>query len=468
MTPIDILRKTCAAIDLIIAAAENHGDLFPSILTLSGEGLPDDRPPAIEGQREHDRAWQGANLMHDHVLLRAMYDLGPRVNRESYEGAANRYLLTFAHQCTDTPTGLFPWGEHAYWHLTEQRVGDSKDNDPPVPIHDHLRQAPPWLWERLWEYNSECVEQFCAGLEWHWTTSQDGNYNRHAPILGGERIGHTKRSCDFPRHSGFYICDLCFAYAKTGRNDYRQQIDKLHDYWWERRWDNDTLASESRTPRNDTKHYKVMQTGQTLSLAVSLLEAADLIQTVAADLADTMRQRANAYLTGALSMPHDLDKGVVAQSVKQRSGDIVSKNTIWGGVYGNSAAATTGLTALRAAILTDRRDMLVFAMAIATLYEKKPIPKRRKVRARDAAQALQLLTNLFDLTSQQRWADAADRLARQVMEQLFDHPLPRCATGSRWYENQLGTTYLLHALARYALLVDRDLPSTIEPDYTDR
>ena len=93
----------------------------------------------------------------------------------------------FATHCTDTVTGLFPWGEHAYWHLVEDRVGDSHrlalpDKEPGTTLHDHLRQAPVWLWEKLHEFNPRCVERFAEGLDYHYKDGEPREYIRHAHI----------------------------------------------------------------------------------------------------------------------------------------------------------------------------------------------------------------------------------------------------------------------------------------------
>ena len=68
-----------------------------------------------------------------------------------YAVAADSYLQRFATHCTDTCSGLFPWGEHALWDLKRDCLGNSRHlrnpDDIGGAIHDHLRQAPLWLWD---------------------------------------------------------------------------------------------------------------------------------------------------------------------------------------------------------------------------------------------------------------------------------------------------------------------------------
>ena len=123
--------------------------------------------------------------------------------------------------CAATPSGIFPWGEHAYWDLREDQVGDSARLARPErayePIHDHLRQAPLWLLEKLHAFNPACVQDFAVGLDNHWTDGEGWEYIRHAYIMHeGRRHPRGGRSCDFPRHGGFYILDWAYAWMCGG------------------------------------------------------------------------------------------------------------------------------------------------------------------------------------------------------------------------------------------------------------
>ncbi|MGH2367600.1 MAG: hypothetical protein ACRDI2_05325, partial [Chloroflexota bacterium] len=314
--PKGILDKVGVAIDAIVHAGRPYGGLFPSLLDRRTGEMLETLPPAIPGQRIDDRSHLGSNLIHDQALLATMYALAAALDRPDYSAAADQYLQRWATHCTDTPTGLFPWGEHAYWHLRNDAIGNSyllhqpsRPGGGPGATHDHLRQAPVWLWEKLYAYNPQAVARFAVGLDLHWKDGEPAEYSRHAAIEAHVRPSRDARACDFPRHSGFYILDWAFAYRQTGRADFLRQIRRMLDYWWTKRDDKGLLLIESRSPATDMHFYNTNAPGQTLSLTASLLESADLLHAGEPDLAGTMRRRAAAYVDGFFAAPHDAQQG---------------------------------------------------------------------------------------------------------------------------------------------------------------
>ena len=163
-----LLAPVTRSLDALIAAARPYQGLFPSLLDRRTGAMLTSLPPAIPGQRDWDRAHLGSNLIHDEATLKTLYALAAASGRPDYAAAADAYLQRFATHCTETATGLFPWGEHSFWDLVEDRVGNSCALTAERPmtasaIHDHLRQAPLWLWEKLWQFNPRCVER-AAGV----------------------------------------------------------------------------------------------------------------------------------------------------------------------------------------------------------------------------------------------------------------------------------------------------------------
>jgi hypothetical protein len=295
-------------------------------------------PPAIPGQRNGDRAHRGSNLIHDEATLRTLYGLGAALDRPDYVEAADAYLRRFATHCTDTPTGLFPWGEHSYWNLSEDRIGVGSAQIPGEPrgtaTHDHLRQAPVWLWEKLYEFNPRCVERFAEGLEYHWTSSEHEEYMRHAHIEEKTYAVTKEHSYDFPRHGGFYILDWSFAYARTGGATFLSQIHDMLDYWWLKRDAGGLLLIESRSPESTLRFHNVNAPGQTLSLGISLLESAELLETVKPETAAILRERGGVYLAAFLTAPHDIDNGIYVNLCHRDTNAIVEAMPVWGSVYG--------------------------------------------------------------------------------------------------------------------------------------
>ena len=471
--PSDLLEVVADSLDLLIDAGARYDGLFPSILDRRSGEMLRTLPPSIPGQRVSDRAHLGCNLMHDQAALATMYGLATGVGRTDYRRAADTYLGYWVTHCTDTATGLFPWGEHSFWHLLEHRVGNSYAlRDPAttrLPTHDHLRQAPVWLWEKLWSYNPRCVERFAEGLDFHWKEGEPTEYNRHANITVRERTPRAQRASDFPRHGGFFILDWAFAHVKTGRTDFLDQIRRLMDHWWAQRDENGLLPTQTRTEQEIAQFRGQKAPGQTIGHAASLLESASLLATAQPKLAGVMRLWAATYIDGFFSAPHDLPRGQFMLRVKLGTSDSWDTMPIWGSEYGLWPASYVGLTALCAYRLTQDPRLLAWASAVGECYAAQPFPTDVQVPAMDAGLGLGLLADLFSVTQDQRWHDAGLALASRIVPIFWDDsPLPRGAAGVDFYDSQMGPGFLIHGLARLALLAKSPQRCPLAADYTAR
>lgn len=472
----NVIASVSRALQALIDASEPYQGLFPSLLDRHTGAMLTDMPPPIEGQRNNDRSHLGSNLMHDQVTLKTLYALAEVLPRPGYRQAADRYLRRFSEHCTNTATGLFPWGEHSFWHLTEDRVGNSYVYGPRFPAtrqhlpatHDHLRQAPRWLWETLWEFNPQCVEGFAEGLDFHWVEGSRDEYIRHASIEDRRYPKKDARSCDFPRHGGFYIFDWAYAWQQTGRQEFLEQIRAMLDYWWEKRDDRGLLLIESRSPADHERFYNINAPGQTVSLAASLLESAQLAEERDPELAGCMRQRAAAYIDGFFAAPHDLDSDIFVMLSRRDDNTVKQHMPIWGSQYGLWPASYVALTCLCAYRLTDDQRLLEWASAVGRGYLRAPFPTTLSVPAMDAGLGLGLLADLYDITDDKRWLAGALELAGTLRDVYLDAPLPRGAAGIDWYESQMGPGFLLHALARTTLLAEDVSPCPLQADYTAR
>ena len=473
MKPEKILEKVCQSIDVLTEVGAKYEGLFPSIINCETHEMMRTLPPKIDGQRNGDRAHLGGNLMHDHRLLKAMHALSEALHRKDYADAADQYLRRFANHCTNTITGLFPWGEHAFWHLEKDLPGNSRQNLNPnqkAPlIHDHLRQAPVWLWEKLYEYNPGCVERFAEGLNGHWTEGEPLEYIRHAYIEKKVLYERGARSCDFPRHGGFYILDWLFAYLKTGREDFLDQIQRMLDHWWPKRDELGLLLIESRSPVTAENFYQQNSTVQTLSLAVSLLESAELLDARKPEIAERMRERGKVYIEGFLAAPHDIENSIFIGGCRRGTNEITGTLVTWGSKYGQAMpSAGPALIALRGYHFTGDQRLFDWAKASARSYSGASFPEDVAIPARDPGAAIGLLADLYDLTDETVWLEEGLKLAVDIMDIYMDGDLPRGSSKTEVYESQLGTDFLLHSLARIALLaMDKD-NCPLEADYTSR
>lgn len=469
MRPTKMLDAVAQVLDRLVEAAEPWQGMFPSMLDRRTGEMLRDGPPAIVGQRDGDRAWRGGNLMHDHVTLKLMAELDAAGIGDGWGSAAERYLGRFAEHCTDTLSGLFPWGEHSYWHLGEDRVGNShRPHEREHAVHDHLRQAPVWLWERLWRLNPRCVERFAEGLDNHWTRGEPREYIRHAFIMQRAHYPRGQRSCDFPRHSGFYILDWAFAWLRTDRDEFLDQLRLMLDYWWEKRLETGLLLVESRSADADDIFHGIGGPSQTLSLAVSLLETAELLDRRLPDVASTMRERAGVYLEGFLSAPHRPEEDVYLNTFDLSTGAPHRPMAAWGSRYGSAAAAGPAVLCVRGGELTGDERLLRWAGSVADWYLREPFHADIAVPARDAGLALELLAALHEATGESRWLAGGLERAGELADTYLDGALPRGASGIDWYESQLGPERLLHGMARVALLAESGGSCPVSPDCSGR
>lgn len=473
INPEFIITKICNAIDLMIESSMPYKGLFPSILhPQTGEMLME-KPPKILGQRDGDRAHLGSNLIHDEPLLATMNVLAETESKPEYTEAVDRYLEHFAQNCTDTTTGLFPWGEHSFWQLIEERVGCSRDPVGGTAIHDHLRQVPLWLWQKLNLFNPACIQSFADGLDYHWTEGDGLEYIRHANIDTKTHLVRGSRACDFPRHSGFYIFDLAFAYTQDQRPETLQQIQNYTDYWWEKRDDRGLLRIESRSPKEAERFFEMNAPTQTFSLGISLLESATLIASLLPELADQMRRYGSVYIDGFLAAPHNLETRNFISLCECETDRIVERMSAWGSVYGAGTSCGTGVLCLGGWRLTQNERLMDYARAVGNTYldEKFPVDRVQmeafKIPASDAGLTLELFADLYDITGESVWLEGSLQLAETVLEVYFPETLPYGASGIDWYESQMGAAFLIHGLARVALL-SRHRTCPLAPNYTAR
>ena len=228
------------------------------------------------------------------------------------------------------------------------------------------------------------------------------------------------------------------------------------------------LQSESRSPEDDEDFYQINAPGQTLSLGVSLLESAELIAGALPNLATRMRERAAVYIDGFLKVPHDLERGIYVISSHRDSNEAKGTMSVWGSIYGTWPACYVALFALCGHRIRTHQGLFAWAVAVGKSYLETDFPDDIAVPAMDAGLGLGLLADLYDLTGEARWLDGGMALAEKLMAIYMDGDLPRGASGIDWYESQMGPSFLLHGLARIALMVRDGRPCILEGDYTAR
>ncbi len=231
-------------------------------------------PPGI---RLNDLSWAGNNLMHDVPFLDTLLLLGRITGDAAYEAAVDAVFGFYPHHCPHPETGLFPWGEHAQWSFTSRRILANACQDPYafseyMIIHDHLRFAPAWFWERMWQSCPEAVVRYAHGLNFHIMNPATGEHNRHAPLAGRHwnEIPYTGAGKDFARHAGFFIFETAFAGKRSG------DVSLLEWARWKLAWHLDRRLSSGMI-RGTARRPSEEQPGQHDLLALCVADAADVL-----------------------------------------------------------------------------------------------------------------------------------------------------------------------------------------------
>ena len=265
-----------------------------------------------------------------------------------------------------------------------------------------------------------------------------------------------------------HIFDWTVAYTYSDRGELLNRIREMMDYWWKMKDHRNLLLIESRSPESDTKFYNVNAPGQTLSLAASLLESAQMLEKRQSELCQEMRRRASAYIDGFFEAPHVPEDGVFVILSRRDDNSVAQSMPVWGSVYGVWPASYPALTALCAYRLTNENRLLDWAISVGEAYLQIPFPADTAVPAMDVGSGLGLLADLYDLTGERKWMDGFQKLAGILLGRYCDQSLPRGAAGIDWYESQMGPGFLLHALARGALLGEDRTACRLSADYTAR
>lgn len=251
---------------------EVHSPQFVSLLEIDGYQHPGGFLPSIPGQRWWDRALYGGNLAHDLPLLEAMDYVTELTGDAKYREAAHAYLQFFLDNCTDSPTGLWPWGEHVYWDFYRDRP--RQDN-----LNHETFNTPISFWQMAWQINPNAVRGQADGLINHVKDLESFAFCRHADIT---RVLPDPRPpellnwlLDFQGVGGRLIQLWAFAWSKTGDEKYYGWIERMTDYFEECRLDQSgmlpVLSQHAYRPSLQPSP------GATLTVGLLMLEASELM-----------------------------------------------------------------------------------------------------------------------------------------------------------------------------------------------
>ena len=433
-----------------------HSPMFASLLDMQTHRNPLDTPGNSPGQRYGDRSIHGGNLFQDVMLLRALDNLTALTGGKKYGNAVTEYLTFFLKHCPQPDTGLFPWGEHAYWDFYEEKPGADK--------HEYLGGVPNSFWERLWEINPKALQDEADGLLNHVTNLGSFHFDRHADIYKPLPDPRPERmwGMDFPRHAGFYIGLWTFVYSKTADAKYLEWSQKMIDHHWRIR------TPQSGLPPGKSGSKTVAAT-TALALALNLLEAAQLLPEGPAR--DRYEAVAKAYLDSILRLPHKPAEGQFLTSFPIDSAPESATGAYSSPyVYAYGGGFSADCANLLAAVYrkTGHRRARELAEGFAGYYATHdPPPITECVYARVYASIMGLFVDLYEITGNDEYLAQAERYAKYAIENLYHGGLFRGATNIDHYEAEMMVGNLVYNLVWLHAAGQKADPG-IEPNYFNR
>ncbi|MBN2312791.1 MAG: hypothetical protein JXM79_02610 [Sedimentisphaerales bacterium] len=409
---------------------QEHSPLFAEELDrktmrmLEGESLKNAAAITREewGIRSHDRMLGGSNPQHCQNLYQILYQLTEITGQKRYAEEADRSLQYFFETCQSPSTGLFWWGEHAGWDLrTDKPLDKSAGN-----THEFYR---PWiLWQRSWRLADKACGRFALGLWEHQIGDhKTGDFSRHASIASHG----PGTEAPYARHGGFYIETWATAYEQTKDKLFLVAIESVLDGLERARLQEGGMVTGGSKKKGSRAPYAV-------SLAISLEQAA---RRVPSELAKKMRNVASAN-----------DKAF-AKAHPQTNRNSAN----WSNAYGSggpAAGANTCMLRYRQVHLDTYRR---FVLQTADGYREVDVDLSKPVWPGTLGNVVLLMLNAYELTSNDKYLQAADRFARKSVELFLSDgcPLPKASHMHDHYEVVTNGDTLMMSLLRLWLIQNR-------------
>ena len=433
---------------------DEHSPLFASALDRNSLDLPSD-PSDIEGIRYSDRSQWGGNPHHDENFYLLLYALSDVSGDLKYATAADD-ALQFFFKTQSRTTGLYWWGEHAYWHFKKDEGGGDGYN-----THEFFR---PWiLWDQWARLAPDEMEKFAVGL---WDNQihdkNSGTFSRHAGI-----VDRKTRCCwEFPRHGGFFIRTWSEVYQRTNNGTLLEAIETLVDYY-----ENRKDETSGAIPHADREGYQRLSVSSNISLALDLAIGAEMVP---AELSAKMHEMADGIIEIFCNLDHNLAEsgtGGFASGADITTLEVTSFTSLWPGGYGSAGDAQYANIAYELFLRTgdDRLKDLVIKSALRFTAVDLPNPDGTDLQPKAFGQAMMTLLNGYRLSGQKEMLLKAGEMADFSISVFWnqDSSLPRASTGVDHFEAiTCGDTIALALFDLSMLIKAPELNIHFEP--TDR
>ena len=430
-----------------------HTPMFMATLDPNTGEYPihDERPASFE-----PRAYRfifsprGCSAYWDQPTLKALYLLSEMDGDTRYKRGADDYLKAFFETCV-SPSGLFFWGNHYYYHAfddvnvwfgTKLAPVDPEDQ---APYHELRPIAPEW--DAMHRINPEVVEREIRAVgELHLFDQRTGGFNRHAD---------QSRGCAFLETGGIIAHALSLLYQWTKDPLALQRAQSVAEYSFSHRNHETNLLINNPT---ETRWDSRCTTTEVGHWARHVMRAAEVLKAAGADnQAKRLRVMALSALEAYARYGYDPEtRQYFGQLALDGSPILDQRETIyqpdnysdvWGWLFPTHDYPMSMAMAMLDAV--DEDPIFVAAARnwaeIALKESETPIGENTRY-AENYGRLIVFLAKYAHVMGDERHRNAAMRLANEAVALLWKKRLFVGNTRAEWYDAIDGVGYLMLAI----------------------
>ena len=456
--PPNYLGKVRAYADAMIRDGRDTYGTEPSPLfasTLNRKTMKIGTFGPIQGVRETDRSFGGANPQEEVGLYEILYRLSDLTLDPRYAAEADHALKFFFSRCQSPATGLMTWGEHLYWDFKKEGMGGYDAR------HEIKGEWP--FWNVCYKLAPDPCWKFAIGQWDHQIADKKtGDFSRHATWS----VHGPQRGADFPRYAGQMIVNWADAYTRK-ENANRPRRDELLTAiaLMLKRMERNIKVSPTGylLAATDVSHRGISWASHAIELARCLWKAAPRVN---GKLAGRMKRLALEMDDQFHRMPHTITSGggfVVTLDVQTGKARARKKKkwsrpftSDWASGYGYGIHARTAnrcvvrFRQLEKSHPARAAKYRTLALAAADRYVKTRPNTRHLLKPGAISGVINLMLHAHELTGDQRYLKRADYFGRLGIRLFLGDglPLPRVTNQHNHYEIITGGPAFMRALLR--------------------